>query len=409
MNTFALLGRSYRVLASRVTRYFSTIHEERPDPLVGIPPSLSEKLRKDPTLFRPSDFVIIRENQKGRRSLVGPLTPGATRDTAHGKVAHNDIIGKMPRSGIKTHRGTVAFTAHHPTLDEYILNAPRICTPIYPKDAAMIISFLDLHPGSQILEAGTGNGALTLYLARAIASHASDSSPPSGQVHTIELRADHAAAARRHLLKFHRGAYAPHVCSHVGACDKVLREHYPSGTPFDAAVLDMPEPWESLKAVVPRLKNDGFLVCYLPNMTQVLDLVRYVRFERIPVAMEQCVDVELKEWDVRATVVRSRTKTTQEVKVKEFQVEEDGEDEEDEKESGGPALNAVVAPAEVEPALAWVCRPKNYNVHGHTAFLVKFRKCERVIEEEIEKIVTRDILQEDEPHLDSLLNDNVCR
>lgn len=190
-------------------------------------------------------------------------------------------------------------------------------------------------------------------------------------------------------MKFRRGAYVPHVCSYIGACDKVLREYHPSGTPFDAAVLDMPEPWESLKAVVPRLKNDGFLVCYLPNMTQVLDLVRYVRSERVPVAMEQCVDVELREWDVRATVVRSRTKAAQEVKVKEFQVEEENEDE---KES---ALDVVVAPAEcneVEPALAWVCRPKNYDVRGHTAFLVKFRKCERMTEE-TEEIVARDILE----------------
>ena len=57
---------------------------------------------------------------------------------------------------------------------------------MYPADANFIVSLLDIHasastsPGEeeqiQILEAGTGNGALTLYLARAI--HASNPSLP---------------------------------------------------------------------------------------------------------------------------------------------------------------------------------------------------------------------------------------
>ncbi|RUP50481.1 hypothetical protein BC936DRAFT_138926 [Jimgerdemannia flammicorona] len=35
--------------------------------------------------------------------------------------------------------GHTAFTAHHPTLDKYAFYVPRVCNPIYPKDAAMIM------------------------------------------------------------------------------------------------------------------------------------------------------------------------------------------------------------------------------------------------------------------------------
>ncbi|KAJ5987724.1 hypothetical protein N7481_002934 [Penicillium waksmanii] len=62
-----------------------------------------------------------------------------------------------------------------PTLDEYVALTPRHVTPIYPYDANLIVSLLDLHPNPpaagvnkpqiEILECGTGHGSLTLHLA----------------------------------------------------------------------------------------------------------------------------------------------------------------------------------------------------------------------------------------------------
>lgn len=79
------------------------------------------------------------------------------------------------------------FRIHEPSLEEYIQLSPRLVTPIYPKDASLIVSLLDLHPTShtegdnesplEIFEAGTGHGSLTLYLSRAI--HGANSHPPS--------------------------------------------------------------------------------------------------------------------------------------------------------------------------------------------------------------------------------------
>lgn len=32
------------------------------------------------------------------------------------------------------------FMLHKPTLEEYVLNVPRACTPVYTKDASSIVS-----------------------------------------------------------------------------------------------------------------------------------------------------------------------------------------------------------------------------------------------------------------------------
>lgn len=184
---------------------------------------------------------------------------------------------------------------------------------------------LDIDPGQRILEAGTGNGALTLYLARAVHG-------PGGRIDTFDVRESHANMAKKHIHRFRRGKYRDTVAFHIGS---VADAAAPEST-YDGIVLDMPDPSVVLESLLPSLCNDRFIVCYLPNMTQVLDLAQTIR--SLPLVMEDCIESEWKEWEVRATVIRAKEK-------------------ENEKHD------------------AWVCRPKNFDVKGHTAFLVKLRKC----------------------------------
>ena len=60
------------------------------------------------------------------------------------------------------------YLALRPTLAEYVLEMPRGAQVIYPKDLAMILFWADVYPGCRVLEAGTGSGALTLALLRAV-------------------------------------------------------------------------------------------------------------------------------------------------------------------------------------------------------------------------------------------------
>ena len=75
-----------------------------------------------------------------------------------------------------------------PTLGEYTNYTKRLVTPLYPHDANLIVSLLDINPSPprstdnldekyEVFEAGTGHGALTLHLARAIQAY--NPAPPA--------------------------------------------------------------------------------------------------------------------------------------------------------------------------------------------------------------------------------------
>ncbi|KAG0737145.1 hypothetical protein G6F57_007172 [Rhizopus arrhizus] len=273
------------------------------------------------TTFQEGDFCMLRQVRSNKKIFAGPLCPGGQRGTKEGVISHDCIIGKKPRSLIKINNDSAVYMAHFPTLGEYV-------------------QLLDLEPGHKVLEAGTGNGSLTLHLARAVAGR-------DGKVDTFDLKSEHSRTAQRHVQRFSRGRYASTVNFHVGSVGDALMELNPSE--YDGIALDMPEPSEQIPKLLPFLRNDRFIVCYLPNMTQVLALGQFI--EDLPLMMEDCLEVDWKEWEVRSTQIRSRLK-------------------EDEKQ---------FTPAN---AKAWICRPINFDVKGHTAFLVKLRKIDAVSKEE---------------------------
>ena len=155
------------------------------------------------------DVLFLR--QQGIRypkwHLTSPLRPSKTVKLAYGaSIPASDLIGRCLLDVTKDSKGN-RVVLHEPSLASYIINSPRIATPIYPQDAATIVSLLDIHPTRpgeddddassrqkeaeeqdldiidfassfwagepppvpfEIFEAGTGMGSLTLHLARAI-------------------------------------------------------------------------------------------------------------------------------------------------------------------------------------------------------------------------------------------------
>ncbi|KAG1056166.1 hypothetical protein G6F43_001933 [Rhizopus delemar] len=280
------------------------------------------------TTFQEGDFCMLRQVRSNKKIFAGPLCPGGQRGTKEGVISHDCIIGKKPRSLIKLHNDMSST---------YLDSVPR---SIQKMHAVLLVQLLDLEPGHRVLEAGTGNGSLTLHLARAVAGR-------DGKVDTFDLKSEHARTAQRHVQRFSRGRYTSTVNFHVGSVGDALMALNPSE--YDGIALDMPEPSEQIPKLLPFLRNDRFIVCYLPNMTQVLALGQFI--EDLPLMMEDCLEVDWKEWEVRSTQIRSRLK-------------------EDEKQ---------LTPAN---AKAWICRPINFDVKGHTAFLVKLRKIDAVSKEE---------------------------
>ncbi|RPA91650.1 S-adenosyl-L-methionine-dependent methyltransferase [Choiromyces venosus 120613-1] len=258
--------------------------------------------------------------------LTRPLTPHTTFDTYRGKISHNDIIGKQARDIVTTPKG-VKFRIAFPTLEEYIVFVRRLVTPVYPVDAATIVSLLDIHvvPNDrnaeeqepvEVLEAGTGHGSLTLYLSRAL------SPSPRAVLHTMDISPSHSAHAQKVVANFRRGIYLPNVRFNVSDPGTWCREQFSlrKGKPFlTHAILDLPGPDEYLFDVMRCLKPDGVVGVWCPSVSQIMVSVGKVKgsglfCERVlEFPGGTGVGAGLRAWDVRPALIRAKLKKEVEV------------------------------------------------------------------------------------------------
>ncbi len=221
---------------------------------------------------------------KGRRYLIR-LQEGGRFFHHKGAVDHQAIVAAGPGGIVHTHQGEPLWV-HRPTLEEYVLLMKRGATVTYPKDAAALVMMLDLGPGMRVLEAGTGSGGLTLFLARAVGQ--------AGEVWTFETRPAFKERAERNVAAWG----ASNVRFFLG---DVGEAELPEGA-FDGIALDLMEPWKVIAHLVPALKPDRSAVLYLPNITQVVELVRAVREKALPFLLQRVIEVGHREWDVRPPV-----------------------------------------------------------------------------------------------------------
>lgn len=232
---------------------------------------------------------VLLQDRRGRNYLFR-LKEGGTFDSHRGSVSHQQILQAGWGRAVTTPQGE-RFTLHRPTLEDYLLHMPREATPTYPKDAATICFLLDLAPGFRVLEAGSGSGGLTLYLARAVG--------PSGQVWSYEARPKHLERARRNLSAFEDWGNVVWVEADLGTADKPHNS-------LDGIALDLMEPWSVLEAITPALKPDRFVVSYLPNITQVTTLLEHLQTTGLPYLHERTLEVLHREWDIRPPVAHPK-------------------------------------------------------------------------------------------------------
>jgi tRNA (adenine57-N1/adenine58-N1)-methyltransferase len=198
---------------------------------------------------------------KGRLHTV-TLTAGKQFHTHRGAIEHDDLIGR-PEGSLVTATGGTVYLALRPLLADFVLSMPRGAAVIYPKDAAQILMFGDIHPGATVLEAGAGSGALTCSLLRTVGC--------SGRVISYESRPEHAEVAVRNVEGFF-GARPEHWTLRVAD----VAGHPPEET-ADRVVLDMLSPWTVLDRVSAALRPGGMLIGYVATTTQMSRLVEALR------------------------------------------------------------------------------------------------------------------------------------
>jgi tRNA (adenine57-N1/adenine58-N1)-methyltransferase len=211
-------------------------------------------------LLDQGDSVLLIDG-KNRRYLVRLQTGGQFHHHL-GVIAHDTLIGGQEGVWVVSSGGG-RFLVLRPRLADFILKMPRGAQVVYPKDYGSIVTFADIGPGMTVLEAGTGSGALTLALLRAVG--------PLGRLVSVEVRNDHAAFARKTVERWH-GEIPVNLDLRIGEVSPVIEEVSP-----DRLVLDLPEPWEAVKPAATGLPMGGVLCAYLPTVPQVQTLVEEMR------------------------------------------------------------------------------------------------------------------------------------
>jgi tRNA (adenine57-N1/adenine58-N1)-methyltransferase len=216
------------------------------------------------------------------------LEPGRTWHFHGGAVLMDQVIGAEEGTVVHSASGAT-LVCFRPGLPDFVLKMSRGAQVVYPKDLAAIVMFADVFPGAAVLEAGTGSGALCIALSRATG--------PEGRVVTYELREDFHLKASANMEAFF-GKIPAWVDLRLGD----LREVAETGERFDRVVLDVPEPWSVLDAVIASMAGGGILCGYLPTTGQVQTLV--LAMERAGFRRVETFELLLRPWHVTERSVR---------------------------------------------------------------------------------------------------------
>jgi tRNA (adenine57-N1/adenine58-N1)-methyltransferase catalytic subunit len=236
--------------------------------------------------FDPGERVLLTD-ARSRRFLVR-LQAGGTFHYHGGMVPHDLILGS--EEGTVVHSTTGApLMCLRPRLADFILKMPRGAQVIYPKDIGALLMEADIAPGTAVLEAGTGSGALTAALCRATG--------PEGKVVSYEARPDFHQRAAANLEAFF-GKMPSWLELRLGD----VREVAATGERYDRVVLDMPEPWGVLPAVGEALPSGGLLCTFLPTVNQVQQVA--LALEGAGYAEVNTFEVLSRSWHVTERSVR---------------------------------------------------------------------------------------------------------
>ncbi len=229
-------------------------------------------------------------DKKGRQYAL-TLKAGETYHFSGQTIAHDAVIGQ-PDGAVVVLSGGKKMLALRPTFGDYVLKMPRGAQVLYPKDLALITMWADVYPGARVFEAGTGSGALTMALLRAVG--------PRGLVVTYETREDFARTALMNIDRY-LGPVSNLVALRRNAYEGI--ELLQDGVPFDRVVLDLPEPWQVVPHAAKVLRSGGIYLSFVPTVPQVIQTVEAL--ERATVfVMVQTFETLLRTWSVQGRSVR---------------------------------------------------------------------------------------------------------
>lgn len=199
--------------------------------------------------------VILITDEKGRRYLARPEN-STIEVSGLGTISSQKLMESISKGFIEV--GRRKLRVRPASLEDIISVIERKAQTLTGKDIAMIMHYCDIRSGSIVIEGGTGSGALSIALLSRVR--------PGGKVVTYELRRDFAEVARRNVKL---ASLAEDWVLKIGDICGPIDERG-----ADAFIVDIPNPWDSVRTAEEVLRVGGHFCAFVPNMNQLEKVVR---------------------------------------------------------------------------------------------------------------------------------------
>jgi tRNA (adenine57-N1/adenine58-N1)-methyltransferase len=221
--------------------------------------------------IREGDSILLYLDK--RRSYLVKVKKGESFHTHKGYIEFDSLIGSRYGTPVRSSLG-VDFVALKPALRDFIFKAQRKTQIMYPKDVALIVMFSGIGPGSRVVEAGTGAGALTTALAFYV--------KPRGHIYSYDVRPEFQEIARKNLRKAELERYVELKSKDI---TRGIAERH-----VDAVVLDLATPWLVIPHAYSALHGSGSLVSFSPTIDQAVKTVEALEENRfVEVDTFECI------------------------------------------------------------------------------------------------------------------------
>ncbi|CAL4077676.1 unnamed protein product, partial [Meganyctiphanes norvegica] len=205
-----------------------------------------------------------------------------------GALKVGELIGKQYGSKVSLSRGWANVL--YPTPELWTICLPHRTQILYSADISMVVTQLNIGPGSVVCEAGTGSGSLSHALLRAVG--------PSGHLHTRDFHKERAEAASKefatHGLSSRVTVLHRDVCANGFGVENIA----------DAVFLDLPGPWNTIHHAISSMKDVGGRLCsFSPCIEQLYRTAGNLKISTKIQIFEKCLSKYFKTCSVMLSVL----------------------------------------------------------------------------------------------------------
>ncbi len=219
---------------------------------------------------------------KPKQYYVNDLTKDFS--TSQGIIAKKDLK-KKDGSKIKTSTKK-EFIILTPTFTDLFKRLRKGPQSISIKDAGIIAGETGIGKDSVVVEAGTGSGWLTCYLAHICK-----------KVISYDIREEFQAIGKNNAAMLELDNITFKICN---VYEKITEKN------VEVIILDLPEPWRALENAINAIKIGGWIVSYSPSVPQIQEFCNTAAKNK-SILMGKTIEVIERLWKVEGQAVHPKS------------------------------------------------------------------------------------------------------